>query len=381
MQKTYILRYRREIMKREINLGVFIIVLLPLVSVFSIEDSNEFPITIDPGSQHDPAIYGDIVVWADKRNGNWDIYGYDLSTGQEFQITTDPDSQSNPAIYEDIVVWTDHRNDNYDIYGYNLSTGQEFQITTDPYWQSGPAIYEDIVVWEDHRNDNGDIYGYNLSTNKEFQITTDPDDQEYPAIYNDIVVWESRGDYIGFTVHGVNISTGEIFQVPKIRRSFFRPLYLQGDPAVFEDVVIWVEAGKDTIYGYNLLTKEKVIIAAAHEREQGPGTYRVNTTPAIYEDIVVWEDNRNGNYDIYGYNLATGQQFQVTTHEANQHSSAIYEHIVVWQDIRNGNYDIYGCTITALVTTPEPNSVISLEVLCGIIIIVIIIAVLIKKRS
>ena len=285
-------------MKREINHGVFIMVLLPLVSVLSIEGSNEFLITTDPGSQHDPAIYGNYVVWRDKRNGNWDIYGY------------------------------------------NLATGQEFPITTDPYWQSNPAIYKDMVVWV------------------------------------------SRGDYIGFTVHGVNISTGETFQVPKIRQSLFRPLYLQGDPAVFEDVVIWVEAGKDTIYGYNRLTKEKVKIAAAHEREQGPGTYRVNTTPAIYEDIVVWEDNRNGNYDIYGYNLTTGQEFQVTTHEANQHSSAIYEHIVVWQDIRNGNYDIYGCTITALLMTPEPNSVISLEILCGVIgILVVIIAVLIKKRS
>ncbi len=28
-----------------------------------------------------------------------------------------PDTQTGPAIYGDIVVWTDHRNENYDIYG------------------------------------------------------------------------------------------------------------------------------------------------------------------------------------------------------------------------------------------------------------------------
>ena len=66
-------------------------------------------------------IDGDYVIWEDYRNGNKDIYGYNLSTGEEFQITTDPEIQSEPAIYGDYVVWIDWRNGNWDIYGYNLS--------------------------------------------------------------------------------------------------------------------------------------------------------------------------------------------------------------------------------------------------------------------
>lgn len=62
------------------------------------------------------------MVWVDSRDGEWDIYGYDLSTSTEFPICTQVSSQSSPAIYCNVVVWKDYRNGNYDIYGATLDT-------------------------------------------------------------------------------------------------------------------------------------------------------------------------------------------------------------------------------------------------------------------
>ncbi|HII80393.1 MAG TPA: cell surface protein, partial [Methanosarcina sp.] len=59
-----------------------------------------------------PAIYEDRIVWQDNRNGNWDIYMYNLSTSTETQITTNQSNQWNPAIYGDRIVWGDDRNSN-----------------------------------------------------------------------------------------------------------------------------------------------------------------------------------------------------------------------------------------------------------------------------
>ena len=87
--------------------GIFIVLLF---SVLLVEGSNEFQITTNEKNQRSPEIYGDIVVWVDERNGNEDIYGYNLSTQEEFPITTEPHGQSSPAIYQDIVVWADTRN-------------------------------------------------------------------------------------------------------------------------------------------------------------------------------------------------------------------------------------------------------------------------------
>ncbi|MBU7027741.1 MAG: hypothetical protein HXS48_12465 [Theionarchaea archaeon] len=176
--------------------GIVVIVLLVVIlSAFALvsravilsnEGSNEFQMVKDKSDQRYPATYGNIVVWEDGRNRNFDIF----ITKIEFQITTDRDYQGNPAIYGDIVVWEDHRNGNYDIYGYNLSTKEEFQITTDRDYQGNPAIYNNIVVWEDHRNGNWDIYYYDLSTLREFQITKDLRSQKCPAICEYTVVWE-----------------------------------------------------------------------------------------------------------------------------------------------------------------------------------------------
>jgi beta propeller repeat protein len=54
-------------------------------------------------------------VYDDYRDGDTDIYMYDLSTKNETQITT-RGSASNPHIYGDRIVWTDYRNGNSDIY-------------------------------------------------------------------------------------------------------------------------------------------------------------------------------------------------------------------------------------------------------------------------
>ncbi|GAF88881.1 unnamed protein product, partial [marine sediment metagenome] len=245
--------------------------------------------------------------WIDCRNGNWDIYGYNLATEEEFAICTDPANQTSPAVSGDIVVWRDERNDyteggfaynNIDIYGYNLSTQTEFPVCTAPGNQITPAISGDIVVWTDARANSfsRDIYGYNLSTATEFLICTNPDYQERPSISGDIVVW---GDWRNAGVYGYYLSTGTEF--PIVGNASSHPY-----PAISGDIVVWLDPrlGYTTawegyelhnIYGYNLATEEEFAICTNPDGQ---------VVPAISGDIVVWSDSRNGNSDIYGARLS-----------------------------------------------------------------------------
>jgi beta propeller repeat protein len=48
-------------------------------------------------------------VWQDNRNGNWDLYAYDLKTHQQIYTTAKSD-QMDPDIYGNRIVWEDYRN-------------------------------------------------------------------------------------------------------------------------------------------------------------------------------------------------------------------------------------------------------------------------------
>ena len=77
---------------------------------------------------------------------------------QEFAVWPTSDEQEVPDIWGDIIVWQDYRNNNWDIFGYNLTTQKEFQITDDTHDQTNPAISGKVVVWQDNRNANSEIY-------------------------------------------------------------------------------------------------------------------------------------------------------------------------------------------------------------------------------
>ena len=142
--------------------------------------ANEIKQNTDP--QIYPSISGHRVVWQDNRNGNWDIYMYDLSTHTETQITNDPNYQGSPDISGDRIVWMDNRNGNYDIYMWDLRApaGSELiQITTDPKGQQDPSISGDRIVWSDYRNGSVDIYMYDLSTHTETAISAVPFTQRW----------------------------------------------------------------------------------------------------------------------------------------------------------------------------------------------------------
>ncbi|MEK6922492.1 MAG: S8 family serine peptidase, partial [Nanoarchaeota archaeon] len=124
------------------------------------------------------------------RNGNFDIYVYDLTKNEERQITNDLKNQFSPQIYNDKIVWEDDRNENSDIYIYDLTKNKERQITSNSANQYYPQIYNDKIVWEDDRNGNPDIYIYDLTKNKERQITSNSANQYYPQIYDKKIVWE-----------------------------------------------------------------------------------------------------------------------------------------------------------------------------------------------
>lgn len=210
------------------------------------------------GKAYNPTIYGDKIVWTDGRSGGsfdeygnpigkWDIYMFDLSSNKETQITTSG-SAISPDIYGNRIVWQDKRNEISDIYMFDLSTLKETQVTASGSAAS-PAIYEDRVVCQEAGNYNTDIYMYNLSTLVKTQIT-DYGMSHDSEIYGDRIVYEDFGrDTTGNTdILMYDLSTGktmfispedEILSDPEDPGISGNPY--QVDPAIYNNRIVWAD--------------------------------------------------------------------------------------------------------------------------------------------
>ncbi|UCE74360.1 MAG: hypothetical protein JSV56_01285, partial [Methanomassiliicoccales archaeon] len=192
---------------------------------------TEMRITWYDADELNPDIYGDKIVWYSDRNGDWDIYMYDLSSYIMMQITTNPQMQYYPAIYGDRIVWSDYRNGPANIYMYDLSTDTETQISSGPANQYGVTIYKDKIVWSDFRASNWDIYLYNLSTGLEMPVITNSADQYYPYIYEDKIVWHDTR-YGNSDIFLYNLSTG-------VEMPICTNLSDQSRAVKYGDVIVW----------------------------------------------------------------------------------------------------------------------------------------------
>lgn len=341
------------------------------------EDFREKRISPQDASQLNPRIYGSLIVWEDYRNdpygdytgrgiGNPDIYAYNLSTHEEIPVCTQKSgdgtrnsAQENPDIWKNLVVWEDWRNGNADIYIYDLSDPEQpengTRLTFNSENQEKPRIWGNYVVWVDYRNGlDGDIYAYNLSTDSDGNGVPDWKEKSYGpeeaesaimpvcdnifeqrdvAIYGNTVVWKDYRNDTGNgnrDIYGYDLSSGHEFQICTERHNQFQP-------AIYGDIVVWVDmrTGTPAIYGKNISGGHEFRVSAS----DNPQRY-----PAIWENTVVWVES-TADRDLIKIGSLNGSSESLISGDWNQRFPAISYRGVVWSDGRNTEKDQYGRTV------------------------------------
>jgi uncharacterized repeat protein (TIGR01451 family) len=312
------------------------LVLLFLLFSVPLYAGLEIPICTSPGDHEYPVIYGDKIVWQDNRNGNWDIYMYDLTKQKEIVICDKPGDQVEPAIYKDKIIWADFRDGNWEIYMYDLGRNEETRITTTGESEYYPAIYENRIVWE-VLGGNYDIYVYDISTKVKEKINSAHAESPFLSIWGDKVVW------MDWRYGDPDVSKNPYIFIYDIAKKEESHIW-EGDkwaPTIYEDEIVFIDGrkGNGDVYLYDLKTQSYTPIC-----ENPAPQFR----PVIFKDKVVWVDYRNSpseepysNPDIYMYDLKIRKESIICYNSASQDYPKIYENKIVWQDARAGKWDIY----------------------------------------
>jgi beta propeller repeat protein len=294
-------------------------------------DGAEVQVTTNTSLQFHPAVHGTRIVYADGRNGNYDVYTFDLSTGVETRLTTGTATQQHPAVSDSFVVYGDWSTPTVEIRAVDLLTGADFQITPSDGKgsESVPSLSGHRVVYGSNRADNHDIFLYDLRTRQEVPLRTELKASSTDAdIGGDLVVWAENwggGDDPDIMLHDLN--SGATTQIPSGPAWQGRPA-TDGAKVVYEDN----RNGNTEIYLYDpaTQTERRITSNAADQRN-----------PDISGNLVVWEDYRHGNAEIYALDLATGVEHRITSNWANQVQPSVSGNRIVWHDGRKGNADIY----------------------------------------
>jgi len=299
-------------------------------------------------------VWEDRIVYKDSRNGNSDIFLYNLTTGVETPICTNSKTQKEPAIWGDIIVWTDYRNINdvniynSDIYGYNISSNNEFQITTNIYDQESPDIYENYVVFQDGRDFDThgiDVFLYNISSGGENRLTHGEFDEDEPQIFGDYVVW-TDGRHSGISGPGAEMDIGEIYGWTISGDHEFAICTAdnwQLHPSIWNNTVIWTDMRNDDgvipakwdVYQYDLISGTESKSFSTSVAVSSP------IKPKLYENTIIWEDYRNNVYDSDNiFMFKSGVQTKLYG-PATISQIGILNNYIFWVEEVNGISDIY----------------------------------------
>lgn len=321
----------------------------------------ELRLTNNAYDQQNPSISGERVVWEDYRNGNSDIYLYDGATGQTRRLTDLPSDQVRPQIAGRHVVWEDYRNsgsqkNNPDIYLLDLETGAEMMVNSpQPIfggYECTPAIDNTdgvvVVTWIEKASgisEQGRVFyryidGSSLPRQADQQLNAEKE----PWVSAQKIVWTDEvlcGVYFRYII-SANTETYTLERIPDEPITHLR---IDGNR------IVWSQYRADRGV-WNVRFCELDLTLTNGTKRWLSEVNRFQTDPVVDGNIVVWSDERNGDPDLFLYDLGAHQERPFATAAGQQFQSAIDGGIVAFTDTRNGNEEIYLASVTDAIPIP-----------------------------
>jgi beta propeller repeat protein len=257
--------------------------------------------------QNSPALSGSGVVWTNFDGTQFDIYYQDAAVAgaTPTNLTANlPGDQFLEDIDRGSVVFTNTKPGaaSSDILLIDASTKLTANIASggSSVNFAHPALSSDWIVFE-RITTQYDIDLVDRSTNSSpgFQVTSDAAAQRFPRVSGNVVVYE---DYNA----NPNLASVDACIIGSAGCTTFSVAAVGRQPDIDGDNIVYVGkdgAGNDQIFLASVsgAFPTAAITSAASAKSQ----------PRVSGNRVVWNDQRSGDYDIYGYDLTSKSEAKV----------------------------------------------------------------------
>jgi beta propeller repeat protein len=191
-------------MKRGLLIPLMAFIIIPGLAVSAQAEISITQVTTNSYEDSSPHIVGNHLVWQGEVDGDWEIFLYNVATGEgPVQITHNRFDDISPQTDGNHVVWLGFSQPDGpdgeiflpggEVFLYNISNGQTTRITNDTNVDSPPQIADGKVVWASHVVGNsvepGEIFLYDIATGVTEQLTNNTLDDSSPRINAENVVW------------------------------------------------------------------------------------------------------------------------------------------------------------------------------------------------
>ncbi len=251
---------------------------------------------------------------------------------------------------ENHVAFSEHNSSNLSVvHLFDLNEWQEI-YTTDPEWNaSSVALFENDLVWSDGRNSTteqflADLFHYDIITGVETRWTNRVETNEFPVVLkkNHLLIDVRPVGGSGIATYLIERSTWDSTHIATSEVGLGAEGFDMSDKYISWVAHPYYMAPYRHVYYYNMETGETSFVETT-----GPG---LGYTTIVDGERIVWDDRRNGNWDIYMYDIQTGEETQLTSDPYDQMGPRITGNLVVFRDYRytKGHYGGCFCHLSIL---------------------------------
>ncbi|MFH1726578.1 MAG: hypothetical protein ABII00_18365 [Elusimicrobiota bacterium] len=131
-----------------------------------------------------------LVVWQGHDGSDHEIYLYDAAVGVTTQISDNEGGDARPQIDAGRIVWQMNDGNDWEISLHDIASGATTRLTDNDFDDVEPQIDAGRVVWQAHDGNDWEIFLYDSATGTTVQMTDNALDDQYPQIDGLHVVWQ-----------------------------------------------------------------------------------------------------------------------------------------------------------------------------------------------